>query len=81
MKTSLSAIQSKSDIPLASRLVAWDNLEQLLENLDNANNLENLDMWDPLKEELERAEHWEEREYAAWCIGTSVQNNIKSQNA
>lgn len=81
MQRSLAAIKNKEEIPLDSRLVAWDNLEQLVENLDNANNLENLKMWPPLREELETAEAWEEREFAAWCVGTSVQNNVKSQDA
>lgn len=81
MQRSLAAIKNKQEIPLDSRLVAWDNLEQLVENLDNANNLENLKMWPPLREELETAEAWEEREFAAWCVGTSVQNNVKSQDA
>ncbi|KAI5290908.1 hsp70 nucleotide exchange factor fes1 [Ascosphaera acerosa] len=86
MQRSMQAIRDKTGTPLPTRLVAWDNLEQLVENLDNANLLENLRMWPPLREELqapdvEGEEIWREREYAAWCVGTSVQNNRKSQDA
>ncbi|KAI5287662.1 hsp70 nucleotide exchange factor fes1 [Ascosphaera atra] len=74
----MAAIKNKAEIPLGSRLVAWDNFEQLIENLDNANNMDNLGLWAPLKEEL-GAEEGEERVFAAWCVGTSVQNNVKAQ--
>lgn len=61
-----------------AKLTAFDNLEQLIENLDNANNMENLGLWTPLIERLENDEA-EIRCMAAWCVGTAVQNNEKAQ--
>ncbi|KAF3925591.1 hypothetical protein ABW21_db0204800 [Orbilia brochopaga] len=66
-------------LALEDRETAFDNLEQLVENLDNANNLENLKLWEPLVQQLHAAEK-EMRFMAAWCIGTAVQNNEKSQD-
>ncbi|KAK0664462.1 nucleotide exchange factor Fes1-domain-containing protein [Cercophora samala] len=63
---------------LDNKLIAFDNFEQLIESLDNANNLENLSLWTPLLSLLSHAEP-EIKKYAAWCVGTAVQNNIKSQ--
>lgn len=66
------------EITLDDKLVAFDNFEQLIENLDNANNLEPLALWTPLLSCLSIKES-EIRRMAAWCIGTAVQNNEKSQ--
>ncbi|KAK4168051.1 nucleotide exchange factor Fes1-domain-containing protein [Cladorrhinum sp. PSN259] len=63
---------------LENKLIAFDNFEQLIESLDNANNLANLSLWTPLLELL-ADENDEIRLYAAWCVGTAVQNNVKSQ--
>ncbi|VBB76247.1 Putative nucleotide exchange factor FES1 [Podospora comata] len=63
---------------LENKLIAFDNFEQLIESLDNANNLSNLSLWTPLLALLSHSEP-EIRKYAAWCVGTAVQNNIKSQ--
>ncbi|KAK4204268.1 nucleotide exchange factor Fes1-domain-containing protein [Triangularia verruculosa] len=63
---------------LDNKLIAFDNFEQLIESLDNANNLENLSLWTPLLSLLSHEEA-EIKKYAAWCVGTAVQNNIKSQ--
>ncbi|KAL8909996.1 MAG: hypothetical protein Q9171_004691 [Xanthocarpia ochracea] len=77
MKLSMAAIKSP-DVSLDNKLVAFDNFEQLIEIVDNANNLESLSLWTPLVAELSNAEA-EIRRMAAWCVGTAVQNNIKSQ--
>lgn len=77
MRESMAAIHSP-DVSLDNKMVAWDNFEQLIENLDNANNMENLGLWMPLVEKLDDTED-EVRMMACWCIGTAVQNNIKSQ--
>ncbi|QDS77027.1 hypothetical protein FKW77_006504 [Venturia effusa] len=77
MKDAMSAIQNP-EVDLENKLIAFDNFEQLVEGIDNANNLDNLKLWVPLVEQLENAEA-EMRMYAAWCIGTSVQNNVKAQ--
>jgi hsp70-interacting protein len=63
---------------IEDRLQAFDNFEQLVENLDNANNLQSLGLWTPLVETLED-EDSRIRVFAAWCCGTAVQNNIRTQ--
>jgi hsp70-interacting protein len=77
MKEAMHVIQSPA-VSLADKVVAFDNFEQLVENLDNANNMESLGLWTPLLEQLDNLEP-EMRRMAAWCLGTAVQNNIKSQ--
>lgn len=77
MKKSMAAIVSP-DITLVNKLVAFDNFEQLIESIDNANNLEPLALWTPLVELLGNEEA-QIRRMAAWCIGTAVQNNEKAQ--
>ncbi|EFQ27911.1 nucleotide exchange factor Fes1 [Colletotrichum graminicola] len=79
MKLSMEAITSTDpEMTLENKLVAFDNFEQLIENLDNANNMANLSLWTPLLGCLEHEEH-EMRRMAAWCVGTAVQNNQPSQ--
>ncbi|KAG0648376.1 Hsp70 nucleotide exchange factor FES1 [Hyphodiscus hymeniophilus] len=79
MKSSMSAILSPDpELTLDDKLVAFDNFEQLIENLDNANNLGPLALWTPLISCL-GSEEREIRKMAAWCVGTAVQNNEKSQ--
>ena len=77
MISSMQAIHDPS-VDLENKGIAWDNFEQLVENLDNANNMEALKLWTPLCDMLESAEK-QDREMACWCLGTAVQNNIKCQ--
>jgi hsp70-interacting protein len=51
----------------------------LVEQIDNASNLEALKLWPPLLFCLSFEEP-QLRRYAAWVIGTAVQNNSKAQN-
>ncbi|CAD6444989.1 491b1b07-e1b2-48a5-ac64-502c00b75fbd-CDS [Sclerotinia trifoliorum] len=79
MKASMWAIQSTDpEVTVEDKVIAFDNFEQLIENLDNANNIEALSLWKPLLELLAHEEK-EIRKMAAWCVGTAVQNNEKSQ--
>ncbi|KAH6684510.1 nucleotide exchange factor Fes1-domain-containing protein [Halenospora varia] len=82
MVESMTAIKDPS-ISLDQKMIAFDNFEQLIENLDNANNLGPLALWTPLLECLEGGqgedEEGELKRMAAWCVGTAVQNNEKSQ--
>lgn len=79
MKAAMTVIRSNDpDVSLENKLIAFDNFEQLVENLDNANNIDVLRLWPPLIAELQ-APDAERRMMAAWCIGTAVQNNEKSQ--
>ena len=65
-------------VTLENKLIAFDNFEQLIESLDNANNLGPLSLWSPLLTTLDHDEP-EMRLMAAWCVGTAVQNNAPSQ--
>ncbi|KAM7184823.1 hypothetical protein V8F33_012774 [Rhypophila sp. PSN 637] len=80
MKAAIEVITSPAseNVALEEKLIAFDNLEQLIESLDNANNLEPLALWSPLLSVLEHEES-ELRKMAAWCVGTAVQNNVKTQ--
>ncbi|KAK5074443.1 hsp70 nucleotide exchange factor fes1 [Exophiala xenobiotica] len=63
---------------LDAKMIAFDNFEQLIENLDNAMNLAPIGLWAPLLNQLDNTEA-SLRKMAAWCIGTAVQNNEKCQ--
>lgn len=78
MKAAMEALHS-DEVDLENKLVAFDNFEQLVESIDNANNLEPLGLWTPLVELLKHKEP-DMRRMAAWCIGTAVQNNEKAQD-
>jgi len=80
MKASMEIITSDDadQVTLDDKLIAFDNFEQLIEGLDNANNMANLQLWAPLLDQLRHDER-EIRKMAAWCIGTAVQNNVKTQ--
>jgi hsp70-interacting protein len=77
MREAMTVIQHPEST-LESKATAFDNLEQLVESIDNANNLTPLGLWDPLVAQLSSIEA-ELRKMAAWCIGTAVQNNVKAQ--
>lgn len=77
MKQSMEVIEN-THTALEVKMTAFDNLEQLIESIDNANNLEPLGLWTPLLKHLDNTEA-DLRRMAAWCIGTAVQNNPKSQ--
>ncbi|TDZ22413.1 Hsp70 nucleotide exchange factor fes-1 [Colletotrichum sidae] len=79
MKASMDTVTSTDpEITLESKLVAFDNFEQLIESLDNANNMAKLALWTPLLGCLAHEEQ-DIRRMAAWCVGTAVQNNEPSQ--
>jgi hypothetical protein len=78
MKAAMEALHS-DEVDLENKMIAFDNFEQLIESIDNANNLEPLGLLTPLVELLKHEEA-EMRRMAAWCIGTAVQNNEKAQD-
>ena len=77
MRQAMTVIQNPEST-LDAKLTAFDNFEQLIENLDNANNMEALALWTPLVELL-KSDESDLRRMAAWCVGTAVQNNVKGQ--
>ncbi|KAK3944136.1 nucleotide exchange factor Fes1-domain-containing protein [Diplogelasinospora grovesii] len=79
MKAAMAVITDPDpEVTLENKLIAFDNFEQLIESLDNANNLEDLNLWAPLLGLLDHDED-QLRLMAAWCLGTAVQNNAKTQ--
>lgn len=78
MKAAMEVLHS-DESDLDNKLIAFDNFEQLIEGIDNANNLEPLGLWTPLVQLLKHEEA-DMRRMAAWCIGTAVQNNEKAQD-
>lgn len=79
MRDAMTAIVLPLDqVDLENKMTAWDNFEQLIENLDNANNMEPMGLWTPLIQQLDNEEP-EMRRMAAWCCSTAVQNNVKCQ--
>jgi len=77
MDWNLDAIE-KEDVESEDKYIAFENLEMIVQNIDNAHNLENDNRWTRLITQLE-SEDPELRRLAAWCCGTAVQNNIRSQ--
>jgi len=77
MKEAMTVIHHP-EATLENKMTAWDNFEQLIENLDNANNMTNMGLWEPLVQKLQDPEP-QVRMMACWCTGTAVQNNEKSQ--
>ena len=78
MMVSNMATAQSEDVKLQNRITALENFEQLIEGIDNANNMESLKMWKPLVDMLQHEEA-DVRKMAASCLGTAVQNNVKSQ--
>lgn len=77
MKQAMSIVMA-SDTTDEAKMIAFDNFEQLVENIDNANNMEPLGLWTPLVGLFDSPEP-DLRRMAAWCAGTAVQNNVKAQ--
>ena len=77
MKEAMSVIVN-AEATHESKMIAFDNFEQLVENIDNANNMEPLGMWTPLIAQFDNSDA-DMRRMAAWCVGTAVQNNVKAQ--
>lgn len=79
MKEAMRAIVAPLDqCDLENKLIAWDNFEQLIEGIDNANNMQPLGLWIPLVEQLDH-EISDMRAWAAHCLNTAVQNNPACQ--
>lgn len=77
MKEAMAVIMNP-EADLENKLIAYDNFEMLIENLDNANNIENMKLWEPILKTLEDNEA-DLRASGLSVIGTAVQNNTDSQ--
>lgn len=63
-----------------NKLVALENFEMLIENLDNANNIENMKLWPSIIAQLSNTNK-EFQALAASVVGIATQNNPNSQEA
>lgn len=63
-----------------NKLVALENFEMLIENLDNANNIENMKLWPSIIAQLSNTNK-EFQVLAASIVGIATQNNPNSQEA
>lgn len=71
-------LSSDPEVTHEAKMTAFDNFEQLVENIDNANNMDPLGLWSPMLSVLDSPVA-DLRRMAAWCLGTAVQNNEKAQ--
>ncbi|KAJ3174401.1 hsp70 nucleotide exchange factor fes1 [Geranomyces variabilis] len=78
MKDCMEIIQDAANT-LYDKESAFDELEMLVESLDNANDLRPLKLWAPLIDILSNNKEPVLRKYAAWVMGTAVQNNNRAQ--
>ncbi|CAG8487678.1 8425_t:CDS:10 [Paraglomus occultum] len=65
---------------LANKEIAFDNLEMLVEQIDNAIDIDNMNLWPKILSFFDFKEK-SLRLYAAWVCGTAVQNNPRAQKA
>lgn len=77
MKDAMHAIEHP-ELSIEDKEQAFENLMELVEQIDNANNLENLGLWPPLLQKLDHEES-SLRMWAAWTCGAATQNNPKTQ--
>lgn len=78
MRDSMAVIKNE-EASLENRRIAFENFEQLIQNLDNANNMANIGtLWSDLVNQLEH-DIAELRMNAALCCSVAVQNNVKTQ--
>lgn len=78
MKEAIAVITSPEST-LDNKLIAYENFEMLVENIDNANNIENMKMWEPILITL-GCDEPAIRATALSVIGTAVQNNTDAQD-
>ncbi|KAJ7730250.1 armadillo-type protein [Mycena maculata] len=64
----------------SARVDTLDRFEELIEQIDNANNIEKLKMWSPLHSLIQTATP-DIKVQALWVIGTALQNNPAAQDA
>ncbi|CAB4396649.1 unnamed protein product [Rhizophagus irregularis] len=65
---------------LENKEIAFDNLELLVEQIDNAIDIENMGLWPKILSFISFSET-SLRKHAVWVCGTAIQNNIRAQKA
>lgn len=79
MKQAIQVVENP-DADDQNKVVALENFEMLIENLDNANNIENMKLWPSIIAQL-LASNLEFQVLAASIVGIATQNNPDSQTA
>lgn len=72
-------VAMNEEATLENRLVALDNFEMLVEQVDNAKNMKNIGLWDPIYTLLKHNED-EIKIAAAACTGTAINNDYDTQD-
>ncbi|SGY48091.1 BQ5605_C001g00612 [Microbotryum silenes-dioicae] len=72
--------KENAEVTAEDRYRAWDDLEMLIEDIDNANDMQNLGLWKPVVAHL-TDDDTDVVMRACWVCGTAVQNNPKAQQA
>ncbi|CAK9440191.1 uncharacterized protein LODBEIA_P42910 [Lodderomyces beijingensis] len=81
MKESLH-VATNPKVDEKDKVIALENFEMLIENLDNANNIDNLGLWGQIVGLLsDNSAASQLRVLACGIVGVAVQNNPKSQEA
>ncbi|KAJ3360199.1 hsp70 nucleotide exchange factor fes1 [Allomyces javanicus] len=73
MKDAMAVIADSSK-NIEDRLLAFDELELLVESIDNANDLKPCNLWKPLLAQFQDPSE-DIRVFAAWVTATAIQNN------
>ncbi|KNE71716.1 hypothetical protein AMAG_20441 [Allomyces macrogynus ATCC 38327] len=73
MKDAMAVIADSSK-HMEDRLLAFDELELLVESIDNANDLKPCNLWRPLLAQFQDPSE-DIRVFAAWVTATAIQNN------
>lgn len=79
MKQAMMVVENP-DATDENKIIALDNFDMLIENLDNANNIENMKLWPAIVAQLSSPNE-EIQVLALSIIATATQNNPKSQEA
>ncbi|SCV74247.1 BQ2448_6679 [Microbotryum intermedium] len=72
--------KENAEVTAEDKYRAWDDLEMLIEDIDNANDMQNLGLWKPIVAHLTDDDS-DVVMRACWVCGTAVQNNPKAQQA
>ncbi|KAJ3128220.1 hypothetical protein HK098_004966 [Nowakowskiella sp. JEL0407] len=72
-------IITNKDSESQQKYIAFEGFQELVENLDNANDLRPLNMWRPLLDISQTSSDPKLRFFAGWVIGSAVYNNAIAQ--
>lgn len=70
-----AAVIKSTETSLEDKIIALEDLELLVGQIDNARNLEPLKLWPMIFDLMEQDKAEELKKHGAWLCGTAVQNN------